>query len=289
MENRSGVILVVGGAGKTGRRIVRNLQMGDRPVRATSSRVGEVRLDLADKRTWAPALSGVTSVYLMIPSSRMDLASRKVVQEFSSQAAEAGVRRIVLLSGIGVGIADDSHPLKKAEDELRASGVEWTILRPTWFSQNFSESYWFPEVLQGSLCLPTGDGRVSFIDAEDIAEVAVAALTGDEHAGRVYELTGPRAISFGEVADLIGKATQRVIRHVDVSPQAYSERLAAQGLPPEVARMRTQLHVAIREGRDGSASLSHDVLRVLGRPPRSFEDYVTRTALAGHWNCPDRP
>ncbi|MFZ4156708.1 NAD(P)H-binding protein [Streptomyces pseudogriseolus] len=289
MENRSGVILVVGGSGKTGRRIVRRLQMGNQPVRATSSRVGEVRLDLADRRTWAPALSGVTSVYLMIPSSRMALASRKVVQEFSSQAAEAGVRRIVLLSGIGVGVADDSYPLKKAEDELRASDVEWTILRPTWFSQNFSESYWFPEVLQGSLCLPTGDGRASFIDAEDIAEVAVAALTRDEHVGRVYELTGPRAISFGEVADLISKATQRVIRHIDISPQAYSERLAAQGLPLEVARMRTHLHVAIREGRDGSASLSHDVLRVLGRPPRSFEDYVTKSALAGHWNCPDRP
>jgi uncharacterized protein YbjT (DUF2867 family) len=275
-------ILIVGGAGKTGRRIVRRLQAAGRPVRTASRTNGDIPFDLDEPTTWAPALDGVTAAYILEPNLQTDVDRQARIPRFVTEAVAAGVRRLVLLSAHGVGEADDGHPLKVAEQAVRGSGVEWTILRPDWFSQNFSEGPWLPGLRSGALSLPTGDGRTPFVDAEDIAEVAAAALTEDRHSGQVYPLTGPRALSFGEAADLIGKATGRTIRHVDVAPEAFVERSVANGVPPDVARLLTDLLVAIRDRR--GAVLSDGVERALGRPPRPFEDYVTETAAAGHWN-----
>ncbi|GAB2801682.1 NAD(P)H-binding protein [Actinoallomurus bryophytorum] len=276
--------LILGGTGTTGRRIARRLQAGGRPVRTASRTGADIPLDLDDPATWAPALDGVTAAYVLEPRLRTDTDGRSRVPRFVAAAVAAGVRRLVLLSAHGVGAADDSHPLKAAEQAVRGSGVEWTILRPDWFSQNFGETFWLPQVLAGTLSLPTGDGCTPFVDAEDIAEVAASALTEDRHGGQTYQLTGPRAIGFGEAADLIGKATGRAIRHVDVDPEVFTERQVAHGVPVDVARLLTGLHVAIRDGR--GAPVSDGVERALGRPPRPFEDYVAETAAAGHWNRP---
>jgi uncharacterized protein YbjT (DUF2867 family) len=274
-------ILILGGTGKTGRRIARRLRADGRPVRTASRTGGDIPFDLDDPTTWEPALDGVTAVYVLEPNLRTNIDRQARIPRFVTEAVAAGVRRLVLLSAPGAE-TDDDHPLKPAEQALRGSGVDWTILRPTWFSQNFSETFWLPGVLQGTLPLPTGDGRTAFVDAEDIAEVAVSALTMDRHGGQIYELTGPRAMSFGEAADLIGKAIGRTIRHADVDPEVFIERQVANGVPPDVARLLTGLYAAIRDGRD--AALSDGVERALGRPPRRFEDYVTATAAAGHWN-----
>ncbi|MGW2857326.1 NAD(P)H-binding protein, partial [Streptomyces sp. NPDC001215] len=161
-------------------------------------------------------------------------------------------------------------------------GVDWTILRPQWFAQNFSEGPWRAGILAGALAVPTGDGRTPFIDAQDIAEVAVAALTDDRHSGQVYDLTGPRAISFADATDLIARATGRTIRHVDIDPQAFVERQVAAGASPDVARLLTGLLVAV--GNGSGAAICDDVERALGRPPRAFETFVRETAAAGHWN-----
>jgi uncharacterized protein YbjT (DUF2867 family) len=275
-------ILILAGTGKTGRRIARRLQAAGQPVRTASRTSGDILFDLDNPATWAPALGGVTAVYVVEPNLRTGIDRQARIPRLVAEAAAAGVRRLVLLSAHGVGEADDSHPLKAAEQAVRGSGVDWTILRPDWFSQNFSESFWLRGVLDGTLSLPTGDGRTPFVDAEDIAEVAASALTEDRHSGRVYQLTGPRAISFGEAADLIGKATGRTIRHVDVAPEVFVERQVANGVPPDVARLLTGLLVAIRNGQ--GAALSDGVERALGRPPGPFEDYVAQTAAAGHWN-----
>jgi uncharacterized protein YbjT (DUF2867 family) len=275
-------ILILGGTGKTGRRIARRLQAADRPVRPVSRTSGDTPFDFDDPATWAPALDGVTAAYIVEPTRQPGPEARSRISRFVAEAVAAGVRRLVLLSAHGVGEADDSYPLKAAEQAVRGSGVDWTILQPTWFSQNFSESFWLPGVRAGALALPTGDGRTPFVDAEDIAEVAAAALTEDRHNGHTYQLTGPRAISFGEVADLIGKATERTIRHIDVDPEVFVERQVAYGVPPDVVRLLTGLLVAIRDGR--SDTLSDGVERALGRPPRPFEDYVAETAAAGGWD-----
>jgi uncharacterized protein YbjT (DUF2867 family) len=270
-------ILILGGTGKTGRRVARRLHAAGLPVRTASRTGGDLPFDLDDPATWAPALDGVTAAYVMEPSTDR----RERIPRFVTEAVAAGVRRLVLLSAPGVE-TDDDHPLRAAEQAVRGSGAEWTIVRPTWFAQNFSEAFFLPGILEGTLTLPTGDGRTPFVDAEDIAEVAASALTEDRHGGQVYELTGPRAISFGEAAGLIGEATGRDVRHVDVDPEVFAGRQIAAGVPPHVARLYTGLYAAIRDGR--AAAPSDGVERALGRPARTFEDYVTETAATGLWN-----
>ncbi|WP_433346296.1 NAD(P)H-binding protein [Microtetraspora malaysiensis] len=275
-------ILILGGTGTTGRRIGRRLLDAGWPVRTASRTAGDIPFDLGDPTTWAPALDGVTAAYVMEPDLRASVDHHARIPRFVAEAVAAGVRRLVLLSAHGVGEADDSHPLKPAEQAVRGSGVDWTILRPDWFAQNFSESFWLAGVLAGALALPTGDGRTPFVDAEDIAEVAASALTEDRHSGQIYQLTGPRAISFGAAADLIGTATGRTIRHVDVDPDVFVERQVANGVPADVARRLTGLLVAVRNG-EGSP-VSDGVERALGWPARSFEEYVAEAAAAGHWS-----
>ncbi|WP_410594846.1 NAD(P)H-binding protein [Amycolatopsis sp. lyj-23] len=272
-------ILILGGTGKTGRRVAQRLEADGRPVRTACRTSGSTPFDLADPATWAPALDGVTAAYLVEPSLG---AGGDRMPRFVAEAVAAGVRRLVLLSAGGVGEAGDDHPLKAAEDAVRASGADWTILRPDWFSQNFSEGPWLPSILAGTLSLPAGAGATPFIDAGDIAAVAVAALTEDRHRGRTYQLTGPRAIGFGEAVDLIGRATGRPVRYVGIAPETHLERQVAAGVPPAVARLLTGVFTAIR---DGSAPEPADgVERALGRPARPFEDYVSETAASGVWN-----
>ncbi|MGW3565758.1 NAD(P)H-binding protein [Streptomyces sp. NPDC000941] len=273
-------ILVLGGTGKTGSRIARRLKAAGRPVRTASRTSGDISFDLDSPTSWAPALDGVTAAYLVEPNLQMNADRQARIPRFVTEAVAAGVRRLVLLSAPRAG--EDGHPLHAAEQAVRGSGVDWTILRPNWFSQNFSDGPWSPGILNGTLALPTGDGRTPFIDAEDIAEVATSALTEDRHHTQIYELTGPRAIGFGEAADLIAKATGRTIRHVDIAPDAFSERQITAGVSPDVARLFTELLVAI--GNGSGAALSDDVERALGRRPRTFENFVTETAAAGRWD-----
>ncbi|MGW7822463.1 NmrA family NAD(P)-binding protein [Streptomyces puniciscabiei] len=273
-------ILVLGGTGKTGNRIARRLQAAGLRVRTASRTGGDRRIDLDEPGSWASALDGVTAAYLLEPSLSASTDHRARVPRLVAEAVTAGVRRLVLLSAPRAG--ENGHPLHAAEQAVRGCGVDWTILRPQWFAQNFSEGPWRHGILAGTLALPTGDGRTPFVDAEDIAAVAVAALTEDRHSGQVYDLTGPRAISFGEAAALITRATGRTIRHLDVDPETFVQRQVAAGASPDVARLLTELLVAIREG--SGAALCDGVERALGRPPRSFETFVTETAAAGQWN-----
>lgn len=274
-------ILILGGTGKTGRRLVGRLRAAGRPVRTASRTGGDIDLDLDAPNTWAPALDGVTAAYLLEPNLQAASADPQArIPRLVTEAVAAGVRRLVLLSAPGA--AHDSHPLNPAEQSVRGSGVEWTILRPTWFAQNFSEGPWRPGVLSGNLTLPTGDGRTPFVDAEDIAEVAAAALTEDRHNGQVYELTGPRALSFGAAADLIAQATGRPVRHVDVAPEVYTEHQVADGIPPDVARILTGILTAVRVGQ--GAALADGVERALDRPAKPFEEYVAKAAAAGDWS-----
>jgi uncharacterized protein YbjT (DUF2867 family) len=203
------------------------------------------------------------------------------IPRFVAAAVAAGVQRLVLLSAPGVE-GNEAHPLWRVEEATKSSGLMWTIVRPTWFAQNFSEAFWLPGILAGSLALPTGDGATVFVDAEDIADVAAAALTRDGHNGETYVLTGPRAISFGEAVDLIGEATGRTIRHVDISPEAFTQAQIADGVPADVARQLTGLYTAIRDGE--APSVFDGVQRALGRQPRAFEDYVSAAAAAGAWS-----
>ncbi len=196
-------------------------------------------------------------------------------------AVSAGVRRLVMLSAPGVD-GNPGHPLWPAEQAVRGSGLEWTLVRPNWFAQNFSETFWRSGIVDGTLALPTGDGATAFIDAEDIADVVAAALTDDGHDGEAYVLTGSRAITFGEAVEIIGQAIGRTVRNLDVGPDEFIEAQVANGLPADAAKQLARLYTSIRDGR--ATAIFDGVQRALGRPPRSFEDYVRAAAAAGAWN-----
>ena len=268
--------LVLGGTGKTGRRVVHRLEALGLPVRVGSRR-GEPPFDWEDEATWAPALDGVGAVYL---TYYPDLAIRGAVdatRAFAELAVRSGVPRLVLLSGRGEPEAE------RAEDAVRGTGVDLTIVRATWFMQNFSEDYMLGHVLSGEIRLPGGDVPTPFVDAGDIADVAVAALTDDRHAGRLYELTGPRSLTFDEVAAEIGAATGREVRYVPVSLEEHAAEAAAHGVDAEVIELLTYLFSEVVDGRN--ASTTDGVRRALGREPRDFSDYARGTAASGIWNA----
>ncbi|MFD7935328.1 NAD(P)H-binding protein [Streptomyces sp. NPDC059755] len=273
------MILVTGATGKTGRRVARLLQEQGVAVRA-ASRSGAPSFDWSDRGTWEPALRGVTGMYLVLP----DLGSPQAVEAigaFARQAAAAGARRAVLLS-VPEGGGVDYEQVLSAERALEHAGLDWTVLRPRWFFQNFSEDFLYDPVLSGEVRLPAGDGKEAFVDAEDIAEVAVAALTEAGHAGWHYELSGPRLMTFGEAVAEIARATGRDIRYVPLTPEAYADEQRAQGVPEEWVQLSVGLYDYVRSG--GLATLSDGVQRSLGRAPRDFSDYAEAAARQGAWN-----
>lgn len=277
MTDRS--ILVLGGTGKTGRRVASRLEQRGLRVRA-ASRKGPARFDWDDTATWAPALDSVQAAYL-VDSQASNAAV--TLGGFSERAVASGITRLVLLSARDWGVSGDAA-LLASERAVQNSGTEWTILRPTWFAQNFSEASFLRDpVINGEVMLSAGNGLEPFIDAEDIAEVAVAALTEDGHAGQTYELSGPRLLTFGAAVQEIAKATGRDIPYLPVSQEEHAALLVERGVPAEVAEFMTLMFGWISEGRN--AHLSDGVQRVLGRDPRDFTDYVKATVETGVWNA----
>jgi len=272
--------LVLGGTGKTGRRVVERLTARGLPVRV-GSRSGAPRFDWEDRSTWAPALDGVGSAYVSYYPDLAVPGAVEVVGSFADMAVRRGVPRLVLLGGRGEPEAE------QAEEAVRASGSELTIVRATWFSQNFSEDYMLEHVLSGVVALPAGDTREPFVDADDIADVAVAALTDDRHVGALYELTGPRLLTFAEAVAEIAAATGREIRYVPVSIDEHAAVAAEQGVPGEVIELLTYLFGEILDGRN--AHLTDGVERALGRQPRDFAEYARGAAATGVWNQQPHP
>jgi uncharacterized protein YbjT (DUF2867 family) len=174
-----------------------------------------------------------------------------------------------------------------AEDAVRESGADLTVVRSTWFAQNFSEDYWREGILSGELALPAGDVPEPFVDADDIADVAVAALTDDRHIGELYTLTGPRLLTFADAVDEIARATGREIRYARISIDEFAAAARAQDVPPEFVELLTYLFSEVLDGRN--ARLEDGVQRALGREPRDFTDYARDAAATGVWIELDRP
>jgi len=270
-------ILVLGATGKTGRRVLARLTARGVPTRP-GSRSAQPRFDWKDRSTWALALRDVKSVYISYYPDIAVPGAVETVGSFAELAVTSGVPRLVLLSGRGEAEAE------RAEQAVRDSGADLTILRSTWFAQNFSEDYLLEHVLSGEVALPGGDTPEPFVDAEDIADVAVAALTEDKHIGQLYELTGPRLLTFAEAAEEISKAAGREVRYVPVSIKEYAAAAAEQGVPDEVIDLLAYLFGKVFDGRN--AHLTDGVQRALGREPRDFADYARDAAATGVWDPP---
>ena len=267
--------LVLGGTGKTGRRVVERLGGRDIPVRV-GSRSGEPPFDWEDKATWEPALRAVESVYVSYYPDLAVPGAVEAVRSLAELAVENGVRRLVLLSGRGEPEAE------RAEAAVRDSGADLAILRSTWFMQNFSEDYMLEHVLSGEIRLPAGDVPTPFLDVDDIADVAVAALTDDRHAGQLYELTGPRSLTFAEAAAEIAAATGHEVRYVPVSLEEHAAEAAEHGVPAEVVELLTYLFDEVVDGRN--ADTTDGVRRALDREGRDFADYARETTSTGVWD-----
>ena len=270
--------LVLGATGKTGRRVAARLRLRGTPVR-TASRSSPTRFDWSDPGGWDAALRGIAAVYVVPPGVPGP------VHEFVARAEAAGVRRLVLLSGRGADTWGDSAfglDMRSAEDAVRGSALEWTVLRPSNFAQNFHEDVFHAPLLAGELTLPAGAVPEPFIDVEDVADAATAVLseTG-RHAGRVYELTGPRALTFGEAVELISRASGRPLTYRQVSPAAYAATLVEEGLSEDDAHHVAEMFVLMERGL--FAATTDDLATLLGRAPRTFEDYAVRAAAAGAW------
>jgi uncharacterized protein YbjT (DUF2867 family) len=254
--------LVLGANGKTGRRVADRLEARGVPVR----RGTRPTFDWTDPGTWPSALDGMSTVYA---SYFPDLAlpgAVDAVRELSELAERAGVRRLVLLSGRG------EPEAQAAEEVVMASSLEWTVLRCAWFNQNFSEGYLLDPVLNGEVALPAGPVAEPFIDTDDIADVAVAALTSPDHAGRLYEMTGPRLLTFADAIGEIAAATGRDITYQQVDLAGYVATMTEYDVPRDVIDLLGNLFGEVLDGRN--ASVADGVEQALGRPAKDFSAFA---------------
>ncbi|MBB5162356.1 NAD(P)H-binding protein [Mycobacterium sp. AZCC_0083] len=268
-------ILVIGSTGKTGQRVVDQLEARGIAVRH-GCRTADISFDWDNPQTWAPALANVDKVYITYYPDLAVPGSVDAIRKLSNLAKEAGVRRLVLLSG------RNEVEAERAEDVVRACGLEWTIVQCAFFSQNFNEGAWLEEVLAGSVSLPVRDVQEPFVDADDIADVVVAALTDDRHVGQLYELTGPRLLSFGDAVAEVAAAAGRHIDFVSVSIDDYVAMLKEYGVPDDFIWLLNHLFTEVLGSK---AQLGDGVQRALGRQPRDFTDYAREAAATGVWGA----
>ncbi|MDV3123625.1 NAD(P)H-binding protein [Mycobacterium sp. 21AC1] len=270
--------LVLGATGKTGRRVAARLRLHGTPVR-TASRSSPTPFDWSDPANWDGALKGIATAYIVAPPTPGP------AHEFVARAEAAGVRRLVLLSGRGADTWGDSTfglDMRDAEEAVRGSALEWTILRPNNFDQNFDEDLFRAPLADGLLALPAGEVPEPFIDIEDVADVAAAVLTEPgRHIEQIYELTGPRAITFGEAVELISRASGLPISYKQISPAEYTAALVEDGVGEDAADHLAAMFVLMERGL--LTATTDGVTTVLERAPRTFEDYVVRAAAAGAW------
>jgi uncharacterized protein YbjT (DUF2867 family) len=271
MTNHAHEILVLGATGKTGRRVVERLRARGVPTRA-GSRSANPPFDWQDRETWAPALRGAAAVYVTYFPDLAVPGAPEAVGELARLAADAGVQRLVLLSGRG------EEEAQRSEEVVRAAGIDWTILRSSWFDQNFSEGFLLDAVLEGVVALPVGGVREPFVDADDLADMAVAALTEDGHAGQLYEVTGPRLLTFADAVAEIARATGREVRFETVPMEAFGAELEKHGMSDDEVWLVRYLFGEVLDGRN--ESLTDGVQRALGREPRDFSEYVRVAAWA---------
>lgn len=273
--------LVLGGTGKTGRRVAERLIQRNIPTRIASRSV-EPHFDWSDPNSWDAVLDNVTSIYLSYAPDLAIPGATDAIQRFIDKSIAHGVKRVVLLSGRG------EKEAQRCEDIVQQAGIEWTVVRASWFNQNFSEGEFLDMVLAGAITLPAGDVPEPFVDANDIADVAVAALTEDGHTGQVYEVTGPRMLTFSEAVAEIARACERDIQYIQIPQEAFATGITASGAPENITWLLDYLFSTVLDGRN--ANLCDGVQRALGRQPIDFSEYAHRIAASGKWDTtPSQP
>ncbi len=266
-------ILVVGSTGKIGRRVAQRLEDQGLSVRK-GSRQSEPSFDWQDPDTWAPALRGVEKAYVSYYPDLAVPGAPEAIRKFTEIAAREGVRKLVLLSGRGESNA------QRSEEIVRNSGLDFTLVRASWFAQNFDEGQLLEPVLSGVVAMPAAMVREPFVDADDVADVAVAALTDERHNGALYEVTGPRLMTFADAAAEITNASGLQVQYAPISLEEFRIGMT-EAAGPELANLLTELCREVFDGRN--ESVADGVQKALGRAPRDFSEFCRAAAASGVW------
>ena len=269
-------ILVLGANGKTGRRVLERLENNAAVEVRAGSRSAAIPFDWEKPETWQAALKDIDSVYISYQPDLAIPSATTAIQLFSGLATQMGVQKMVLLSGRG------EKEAQICEEIVQTNAKKWTIVRASWFNQNFSESFFLEPILAGYVALPRAEALEPFTDADDIANVIVASLLDDKHNGQTYELTGPRLLTFKEVITEIAKATNREITFQSLTLEEYIQMLREYQVPEDHIWLVNYLFEQVLDGRN--SSITNDTEKVLGRKAKDFSTYALETAKTGVWN-----
>ena len=268
-------ILVLGGKGKTGRRVAERLTKLGHNVRI-GSRTEDPRFDWEDPGIWPECLASMDMVYITFQPDLAVPGACRAIEGFMDEVTKSGLTKVVLLSGKG------EKEAELCEQVIRNSGVDWTIVRASWFNQNFSESFFLDPIVAGHVALPKNEVLVPYVDADDIADVVVAALSDDKHIGKTYQLTGPRQLTFEQVTREISKATARDIQFDSITMDKYTATLKELQVPDDFIWLINYLFTEVLV--ESNSMVTDDVQQVLGRKAKDFSDYARQAAMTGVWN-----
>jgi len=269
-------VLVIGGTGKTGRKVVKRLKDRNINVRV-GSRNAPIPFDWQKPDTWFGALEGMDKIYVTFQPDLAVPGALEAIETLVGIAKQKHIKKIVLLSGKG------EREAELCEQVVIHSGIDYTIIRASWFNQNFSESFFLDPILAGHVALPQAQAEVPYVDTDDIADVAVEVLLNEIHNDEIYELTGPRAHTFREVIDEIGNAAGREIQFTPITISAYTKMMEEAGVPNDYVWLIGYLFSEVLNA-EGNNQISGDIEKVLGRKPKDFSTYVKDTVESGVWN-----
>jgi uncharacterized protein YbjT (DUF2867 family) len=274
MEKKT--ILVLGANGKTGSRVIERLEkISDIEIRK-GSRNEKVPFDWENPETWEPLLQGIDAVYITFQPDLAIPSAAETITKFTTLATKKGIQKMVLLSGRG------EKEAQVCEEIVKNNATNWTIIRASWFNQNFSENFFLEPILAGMVALPRAEALEPFIDADDIADVVVESLLNDNHNGKTYELTGPELLTFEKAVTVIEKAANRNITFQGLTLKEYIQMLKDYEIPDEDIWLINYLFEEVLDGRN--AHITSDIEKVLGRKPKDFATYAEETAKLGVWN-----
>lgn len=268
-------VLVIGATGKTGRRVKERLEKLNLDIRS-GSRQADIPFDWEDSTTWAKALEDVSKVYITFQPDLAIPTARESMRHLTLEARKAGVQKLVLLSGRG------EKEAELCEQEVIQSGIAYSIVRASWFMQNFSESFFAEGILGGELVVPEVKALEPFIDVNDIADVVVECLLNERHNNNTYSITGPELLSFKQCSWIISEHVGREINFKEVPLSHYISAMQQQGYPQEVTWLIDYLFREVLDGRN--ESLTTDLEEILGRKAGTFKEFAALSAASGAWN-----
>lgn len=269
-------ILVIGGTGKTGRRVVEILKAKGQNV-FIGSRQSQPAFDWDAPSSYAQVLKNMDRVYIVYYPDLAVPGARDAIQKLCEEALGAGVEKVVLLSGKG------EKEAEACEQIVANSGLNYTLVRASWFNQNFSEGPFVEMIQQGVLALPKPEAKIPFVDADDIAAVVSEVLLNDDYNGQTLTVTGSEQLSFEEVAQQLTQVIGKPIQYHAISLADYKEGMQDAGVPDDLVWLFAYLFEEIL-GNPSNQAVYNDTEKVLNRKAIRFEEYAKRTATNGVWS-----